>query len=274
MTYAPRVLKITAIQSTARVRHCGFHQLQPTDFVWSILRMSIRYFATAAAAVLSLAALSAPARAENVDVSTFTCAELTSSFNSKDIEDQRGAAALIYWMHGYLGTEKQGTLMNPKAFDKSIEGIVADCAKSPQVSMMTVARRHMGEKEGKPGKDALDFSILTCEYAVANSGEKDMDGLVQVLMWIVGYHASGGSNTVINLDAFGKAAEKIGEYCVKNPKVSLMTATGKFVGNEGEKIADTTKEEHAEESDDDKGDDNANEASDSDDDDSDDDSSE
>ena len=67
------------------------------------------YSWVAAAAAMFLAA--APASADSVDASTFSCKDLTSSYTSSTEEEQYGATVILYWMASYHATEEQGNIV-------------------------------------------------------------------------------------------------------------------------------------------------------------------
>ncbi len=186
------------------------------------------YTLVAAAAALILAA--APASAESVDASTFSCKDLTSSYTSLSEEEQYGATVILYWMAGYHATEEQGTVVD---FDKMLaafEETVDYCKKNPNIGVMSATEKFLGENLGETSSTAIDLSIMKCD-AINTSTEKDAQGLGQILMWLSGYHSSYDETTVIDYEQFDTSTDKMGEFCRANSEMGFMTASKKFMGN-------------------------------------------
>ncbi|MDX2309237.1 MAG: HdeA/HdeB family chaperone [Hyphomicrobium sp.] len=196
-----------------------------------------RHGLSALVALASLLSLPASASAEMLDAAAFSCQELTEAAASADAEAQMGATAILHWIHAYLGTEEQGSVVDfdvmKTAFDKTKEF----CAGHPNIGVLTAAGKFMGENEPAPGKSAVDVAIMTCEQVVAMAQE-DEKGTVEMLMWIVGYHASSDSNTLIDMTKFADDAKKLGTYCAENKRVGFLTASEQFMAEAEEETAD------------------------------------
>jgi hypothetical protein len=193
----------------------------------------MRNLVSAVFAALSLFALNTPASAESIDASAFSCKELTDALNSADESDQYGATVLLYWMHGYLATEEQGTVVDFDQALKAFERTAEFCAQNPNIGVMTASQKYMGENLAAAGKDAIDLSVIKCEKVI-NSDKDDAQGLGQIMMWLAGYHASYDENTVIDLDKFDTDTNKIGSYCGENLQVGFYTASEKFMNSSDE----------------------------------------
>ena len=50
-------------------------------------------------------------------------------------------------------------------------------------------------------------------------------------MWLEGYYADQDADPVIDFDAMGENAKKLGEFCGKNPTIGVITAAEKIYGN-------------------------------------------
>jgi len=193
----------------------------------------MRTLVSAVFAALSACVLVSPASAESIDASAFSCKELTDALGSSAENDQYGATVLLYWMHGYLATEEQGTVVDFDQMLKAFEKTTAFCAENPNIGVMTASEKFMGENLAAAGKEAIDLSVIKCEKVV-NSDNNDAQGLGQIMMWLAGYHASYEENTVIDLDKFDTDTKKIGSYCGQNLQVGFYTATEKFMSTSEE----------------------------------------
>lgn len=198
-------------------------------------------FATLSIALMSTLSV-APASAETVDAKVFSCQELTSAIASKDKDDQFGASAILYWIHGYLATEEQGTVMDFGNMMKSFEKTAEFCGKNPNIGVLTAGQKFMGENEPAAGTDAVDLAIMTCEKIV-NSDRSDEKGLGQIMMWLAGFHASDDGDTLIDFNKLEEEATSIGSYCSDNQQVGFYTASEKFMGSDEDDDEDDSSEE-------------------------------
>ena len=66
----------------------------------------------------------------------------------------------------------------------------------------------------------LDMNTVKCKDFVASS--KENIGLM--LMWLQGYYSDEDASPIVDFDKMMKDAQKIGEYCAKNPDHSVITA--------------------------------------------------
>lgn len=66
----------------------------------------------------------------------------------------------------------------------------------------------------------LDLSTVTCKSFLESS--KENIGLI--LMWLTGYYSDQDASPIVDFDKMKKDAEKIAEYCTKNPGNGLITA--------------------------------------------------
>ena len=70
------------------------------------------------------------------------------------------------------------------------------------------------------GAQQLDMSTVKCKDFVASS--KENIGLM--LMWLQGYYSDEDASPIVDFDKMMKDAQKLGEYCAKNPDHSVITA--------------------------------------------------
>ena len=71
--------------------------------------------------------------AEVVDMNTLRCGSLVEL-------DEDGAAFTLIWIDGYLAGVTGDTRMNPDGFEDFADRMVAACAKSPDASILDVAK--------------------------------------------------------------------------------------------------------------------------------------
>lgn len=191
----------------------------------------------ALAAACCLSAFASAASAETIDAKAFSCKELTDSLASKDKEDQYGATVILYWIHGYLRTDEQGTVVDFNNMLKAFEQTTDYCSKNPNIGVLTASQKFMGAAEANPGSDAIDLAIIKCGKVLESEGD-DGQGLGQILMWLEGFHAADDEETVIDLDQFAEDAKDIGAYCAENRMVGFYTASEKIMGSDDEDAAD------------------------------------
>lgn len=89
-----------------------------------------------AAAALGVAVL--PSRADPVDMSTITCAQLLAM-------KQDEVSFVLIWVQGYNAGAKEETSMDPDALGKSVNDTVAYCQENQEMSVMNAT----GEVDAK-----------------------------------------------------------------------------------------------------------------------------
>jgi HdeA/HdeB family len=183
-----------------------------------------RALIVAAFAALTAATGSLPASATVVDTAAISCKEIADSFNSSSAEDQYGASTILYWLAGYHATEGQGTVVDFDNVVKGMEKTVEFCGKNPAVGAFSASANFMGGNLPKAAPGAIDLAIMKCA-ALAESTDKDADGLGQIMMWLAGYHSGDEGSKLLDLDAFTANTEKLGAYCSEHPDIGLVTAT-------------------------------------------------
>jgi acid stress chaperone HdeB len=75
-------------------------------------------------------------------------------------------------------------------------------------------------------KMVVDMRKLTCSQ-LTKLGFQDFAGLT---MWLSGYYNSSIRNTVIDLVQFARAASKVKEFCQKNARMTVLSATESALG--------------------------------------------
>jgi acid stress chaperone HdeB len=72
----------------------------------------------------------------------------------------------------------------------------------------------------------LDLSTMTCKQFV----EGGDDEIKMVLTWMDGWYKGDEDEAIIDTDVFVDNAKKFGEFCAKNPTISIVNAAEKILG--------------------------------------------
>jgi acid stress chaperone HdeB len=72
----------------------------------------------------------------------------------------------------------------------------------------------------------LDLSTMNCKQFV----DSDKDTIMMVLTWMDGWYKGDSDEAVIDTEVFVKNAKKFGEYCGKNPTMSIVNAAEEVLG--------------------------------------------
>ncbi|MGQ0671788.1 MAG: HdeA/HdeB family chaperone [Hyphomicrobium sp.] len=78
--------------------------------------------------------------------------------------------------------------------------------------------------------DAAAFSCKELTEAYSTAKDDDVYGATAILTWLAGYHATDEQGTVVDFDTLAKDTERVAQYCLDNPNIGLMTAAGKYMG--------------------------------------------
>jgi hypothetical protein len=179
-------------------------------------------------AVLTLVvAMSLPAAAQKVDMSTLGCADAIKA-KSKDGSADK---TMFYWLAGYHATTDQGTIVDDKQLTGAVDKTVEYCKGHVNVGAMSASAKFMGEKLGEAGADAIDVATLTCSKLVAD--KKSVEAYMDTIFFLHGYHVSSSKEaTILDFTKFAEDIGKLVEYCVANPEIGLVTATEKFMAEQ------------------------------------------
>lgn len=66
----------------------------------------------------------------------------------------------------------------------------------------------------------LDLSTITCQRFI----DYDKDNIGVIMMWMDGYFSDENAPPVIDFGRMKTRAEKLAQYCVRNPTIGLITA--------------------------------------------------
>jgi acid stress chaperone HdeB len=73
----------------------------------------------------------------------------------------------------------------------------------------------------------VDVSKITCEqfrgYAITDPNN--------IALWLSGYYNGQRGNTIVNVQSFKEHLEKVKDYCITNPKVTVMQAVATVLDN-------------------------------------------
>ncbi len=83
--------------------------------------------------------LSVQAKAEMVDMSTITCAQLGT------MGEDDGALFLI-WLDGWLSGQADATTLDVDDLTSQIDGIASECEAQPELSVMNAAKNYLAEE--------------------------------------------------------------------------------------------------------------------------------
>src|SRR5271167_1445296 len=72
----------------------------------------------------------------------------------------------------------------------------------------------------------LDLSTLSCKQFL----EGGDDEIKMVLTWMDGWYKGDQDEAIIDTDVFVDNAKKFGEFCAKNPTISIVNAAEKILG--------------------------------------------
>ncbi len=80
--------------------------------------------------------------------------------------------------------------------------------------------------------EPMDASTLTCKQLTegGNEGGQGAYGASVILYWMAGYHTTDEQSTVVDFDNLVNEMKKTVEFCEKNPSISVMNASAKFMG--------------------------------------------
>jgi acid stress chaperone HdeB len=72
----------------------------------------------------------------------------------------------------------------------------------------------------------IDVSKITCEqfrgYAITDPNN--------IALWLSGYYNGQRGNTIVNVQVFKENLEKVKDYCITNPKGTVMQAVEAILG--------------------------------------------
>jgi acid stress chaperone HdeB len=128
------------------------------------------------------------------------------SFRLRPLPGKRAGAAIrnLFMLRTHLATEM---IMKTSAALLATVGLLALAAPANAV--------------------VLDLSTLTCKQFI----EGDADSIKMVLTWLDGWYKGDSDEAIIDTDVFVANAKKFGEFCAKNPTLSVVTAAEKILGD-------------------------------------------
>lgn len=80
--------------------------------------------------------------------------------------------------------------------------------------------------------EPMDASTVTCQQLTesGNEGGQGAYGASVILYWMAGYHTTDDQDTVVDFDNLVKEMAATVDFCAKNPAISVMKASAKFMG--------------------------------------------
>lgn len=73
---------------------------------------------------------------------------------------------------------------------------------------------------GTASAQVIDLSTIKCKEFI----DSDKETIGYIMMWLDGYYTDEGDPAVVDFNAMKAKGAKLGEYCVKNPTIGLLTA--------------------------------------------------
>jgi hypothetical protein len=74
----------------------------------------------------------------------------------------------------------------------------------------------------------VDVSTITCKDFSAHK----KDDMLAIVMWLTGYYTKDDDPTVIDFAKVKAKADKVADYCAKNPAVGLVPAAEPILASE------------------------------------------
>ena len=74
----------------------------------------------------------------------------------------------------------------------------------------------------------VDVATITCKDFSAHK----KDDMVAIMMWLTGYYTKDDDPTVIDFAKVKAKADKVADYCAKNPAVGLVPAAEPILASE------------------------------------------
>ena len=74
----------------------------------------------------------------------------------------------------------------------------------------------------------VDVSTITCKDFSAHK----KDDMLAIMMWLTGYYTKDDDPTVIDFAKVKTKADKVADYCAKNPAVGLVPAAEPILASE------------------------------------------
>jgi|ERR1700726_304388 acid stress chaperone HdeB len=74
----------------------------------------------------------------------------------------------------------------------------------------------------------IDLASVTCKDFLTHK----KDAMVSIMMWLSGYYTKDDDPTVIDFDKVKARADKLADFCGKNPAVGLVPAAEPILASE------------------------------------------
>ena len=78
--------------------------------------------------------------------------------------------------------------------------------------------------------ESVDASTITCETLAKGVERKDTKFVNGLLNWMGGYHATEAQGTIVDFKLLSAAFDKTTEFCALHPRIGVMSASEKFMG--------------------------------------------
>jgi acid stress chaperone HdeB len=93
-------------------------------------------------------------------------------------------------------------------------------------ALIIAAMLSAGSTSARAEEMVVDMRKLICAQ-LTRLGFQDFAG---VTMWLSGYYNSSIRNTVVDLEQYARAANKVKEFCQTNGRATVLSATERVLG--------------------------------------------
>lgn len=169
-------------------------------------------------ALLGVGALCAPAHAQfTFDMAKVTCADYSAM-------DPAAARDFSAWMSGWFNQRRGKTSVNLEGYRKNVASVQSWCASNPRASIMAALETSAANaKPGQGGPTELNVAQVTCgEFLKSPSDDQAL-----LASWLGGWFMSTKNLTNVDVRYVQRNSQKVGDYCKKMKKASLISAVEK-----------------------------------------------
>ena len=154
-----------------------------------------------------------------IDVATISCKQ----FMGYEIANPN---TIALWLSGYYNGQKRNTTINVQNLKGELKKVKDFCIGRPTVSVMQAAEAVDDIGKTVPAQVTIDVSQITC----AQFRRDEITDLTNIAAWLAGYYNGQQRNTVVNVQSFKDDLERVKDYCLPNPTVTVMQAVEAVLG--------------------------------------------
>jgi Flp pilus assembly protein TadD len=178
----------------------------------------------------------APVDLTKFPVETLSCSQLRPTLDRDAIDKGARQDTAMYdylvWVAGYSSKkDAAGIVFDGQVLSAGVSEILEQCIKQPDAAVTTVAAKIFADNATEHGDTAMALADVKCEAI----GEKaviaakiERTTVRQLWMWLAGYYAAQGDDTVFDLKSLNKNVAASDTYCAKHRDASLADVAEKF----------------------------------------------